>query len=182
MLDHQDALFREYEKTIELWIDEGRSAWELVSIYMAVQVGLASVFAFLFTQNSPNFGSLRYSSVFLAGIFSSLAWFLILYRARMRRENWFFLGLRMERELRDRGVFRDRDHRFNIFEVENAVRNKRLALESFKDRCCKEEEIRFRHQRWYEKLGALWLAHVSISVIGIVWLILFAVLSLLPSF
>jgi hypothetical protein len=100
----ENALLREYEKVIDLWIGEDRSAWELVSIYMAVQGGLASVSALLYTQSSHDLASLRYLAVFLIGAVSSFAWFFILWRAKMRRENWFLVGLATEQELADRRV------------------------------------------------------------------------------
>jgi hypothetical protein len=159
--EERAALLEEYEKAIDLWIAEGRSAWELVSIFMVVQVGLISVLVLLYNQASGSMGSIRFLLVSLAGVISSFAWFFILYRARMRRENWFFLGLRMERRL-----FISR--RFRIFAVEHAVRIEKKALEYFRN----DDEIRFRDQRYFEKAGALRVAHWSTFVIGIGWLIL----------
>jgi len=161
----------EYEKALDLWDSEGRVAWELVSIYVAVQAGLASVFALLYNQ----YKSLTISLIILAGAgaLSSFAWLFILYRARMRRENWFFLGLRMERQLFI-------DHRFHIFEVENAVRRDSCALKL--SRCSHpREEIAFRDQRWYEKSGALRIAHLATPFVGVVWIVLPVIVFFLPN-
>ena len=163
----------EYEKVIDLWVSEGRVAWELVSIYIAVQAGLASVFALLYTQYPHDSKSLIFSLIFLAvvGVVSSFAWLFILYRARMRRENWFCLALRMERELYRR-VFRDRDARFHIFAVELAVRIEGKALEYFRN----EDEVRFRYQRWYERIGATRIAHLATLFIGGFWVLVLLVI------
>ena len=61
----------------------------------------------------------------------------------MWRDNWLLYGLRIERELRTNGI------KLNIFEFENRVRDKKIALDLINN------EIKDRSQRWKEKIGAL---------------------------
>jgi hypothetical protein len=160
----QDALLLEYEKLIDLLQSEGRISWELVSIYIVIQTGLASAVAVLLAVAPFNMGNLRFLFLSLAGLFSSFGWCLIRYRANMRRENWFLAGLRHERQLVDSGILIRSD--FNIFEIERIVKERKNALELFNN------EIRFRRLHWYEKIGALRLTHWAMFLIGIGWLTL----------
>lgn len=50
MSTENDALLREYEKIIDLLMNESRMAWELLSIFMAVQMGLISAFAIILSK------------------------------------------------------------------------------------------------------------------------------------
>jgi len=155
----EEALLREYEKVADLFMSESRTAWELLSIYMIVQVGLVSAIVVLLSEgvSVTPFG---YPILFPAGSLFSFAWFFMFYRNKMWRDNWFLLGLRTERQLRDRGIVLD------IFQTEHLGREK-LALELF------DEEIRYRNQRWHEKIGGLRVAHYAMFAVGVVWFMLF---------
>jgi hypothetical protein len=155
----EEALLREYEKTVDLFIGEDRIAWELVSIYMAVQIGLASAVVVIYTKELGNLSVIGFRIFCLAGFVSSLAWFFIQYRSKMWRENWLLTGLKIERELKDRGI------RLDLFETEYRIRKKIVALELFDDK------IRYRQQYLHERIGALRVAHYSMFVLGIIWLV-----------
>jgi len=164
-MSNERAGLLEYEKTVDLFMSEGRIAWELVSIWMVLQVGLGSAIVLLHVQRAT-WGSIGYSILFSAGAISSLAWGFMQFRSKIWRENWLLYGLRLERELNAR------DMRLNLFEFEHRVRKKRIALGLVNN------EIRERNQRWYEEIGALRLAHWGMFVLAIVWFI-FLLLNLL---
>ena len=161
-MDTEEALLREYEKVVDLFKSELRLVWELVSIYMLVQVGLFSTIAVLLSEGKP-FTPFGYPLLFPAGAISSFAWFLMLYRSKIRRDNWFLVGLRTERRLRNSGITLD------IFQTEFRVKEDKLALEYFKS----EDIIRFRNLRWFERIGAVRVAHYAMLFVGIVWLTVF---------
>lgn len=162
-MDREEMLFRQYEKIVDLFMSESRTAWELVSIYVGIQIALFSAIALIFIQQASHAKTIAYIIVSLAGIISSLAWVLIQYRAKMWRDNWLLAGLRIERELANEGKKFLENH-LVIFGFENLVREKKQALELF------GEEIRYRNQRWHEKLGALRLPHIAMHVLTVVWL------------
>jgi len=154
----EDALLREYEKIVDLFMNESRIAWELVSIYMAVQGVLLSALVITLSRG-VHLLTLGYwwLGLFLGGAVSSFAWFFLFYRSKMWRANWLLKGLRLERQLRNRGLT------LNIFELEHCVRTEKSALEYFKG------EVRYRSQRWYERIG-LGAAHCAMLVLGLIWL------------
>jgi hypothetical protein len=156
----QNALLREYEKVVDLFLSEGRTAWELVSIWVVIQVGLGSAVALLHAQNI-SWGSDAYLILLFSGAISSLLWFLVQCRAKMWRENWLFYGLRLERWLNQTGLT------LGIFEFECKVREGKRALELFDDK------VRERGQNMWESLGALRIAHVFMLVMLAIWTVLF---------
>lgn len=158
-MDIEEALLREYEKIVDLFMNESRVAWELVSIYMAVQMGLLSALVITLSRGIPLL-TLGYWWMFLllAGAISSFAWFFMLYRNKMWRDNWLLEGLRLERQLRSRDIT------LNIFELEHFVKERKFALEWFKD------EVRYRNQRWHERIGSLRVARYAMLVLGFLWL------------
>lgn len=157
-MNPEEALLREYEKAIDLFMFEVRLAWELVSIYFAIQIGLVSAFVILQTQK-PAFAEPSWNLVlFLAGSLSSFTWFFILHRSAMWRKSWLLEGLKIERELKDRGLTLD------IFKTERLMREEGLALELF------DNKIRFRKRHLHEKIGALSPTHSAMLVLGFGWL------------
>ncbi len=156
-----DELKVEYEKIIDLFINENRTSWELVSIYLVVQIGLLSVGVVLYTNAYHNISNLKYLFLFITGAVSSFVWFLMQSRARMKRENWYYAGLRIEKRLGDSDILHD--SRFCVFEIERQARDGKLALELF------ENEVRFRKQRLQERIGALGLAHWAMPIWGLIW-------------
>jgi len=160
-MDTEEALLREYEKIIDLFMFQSREAWELVAIYMAVQIGLASAIVLLLSSERLASVSFGFSILFLAGAISSLAWGVMQYRNLMWRMNWLLAGLRLERQLNESGIM------VNIFETERLAREEKKVLEFF------EGKIRFRYQRWWERIGMLRLVHYAMLVLAILWFILF---------
>jgi hypothetical protein len=160
----EDVLLREYEKIVDLFISEGRIAWELVSIYVALQVGLISGVVVLLSNKAPWF---LFQTLFFLALASSIVWFFMQYRAKMWRDNWLLAGLRMERRLKARGLVFDPE--FSIFEIENRVRRHKLALELSDDKGLHYNNIRYRNQRWCEKSGALRVAHDGMILLALVW-------------
>jgi len=156
----EEPLLREYEKTVDLFMSEDRTAWELVSIWIVLQVGLFSAFALLLSQQ-VRWGSIGYLILFSAGAITSLAWGFMQFRSKMWRENWLLFGLTLERQLKERCIM------LNIFEFEHLVREEGIALEFF------EGEIRRRNQAWWERIGALRLPHWAMFISAFVWFVLF---------
>lgn len=155
----EEGLLREYERTIELFLGESRIAWQLVSIWVVVQVGLGSAVALFYTQQTVS-GSFGYLVLLFSGMLSNLAWIVIQYRAKMWRENWLLYGLRLEKQLHQLGI------NVNIFGFEQKVREKMIALEYF------DSQVRERDQRLREKFGALRISHFAMLIVFALWLIL----------
>jgi hypothetical protein len=170
LLSELEWLRLQYNNAIELFMGENRISWELVSIYLLVQVGLVSAVAVLFTLPSSRLGNIRFMVIFTVGAASSVVWYFIHSRSRMRRENWMLVALKNERRLAQLHYVRDRE--FGIFEIEDSCRNEGLALELFKRDCQSRGEIRLRRQRWTEKHGALKLIHWGMLVVALIWLVL----------
>lgn len=158
MRDNEDALMCEYEKIVDLWAHEGKMALDLASIWVALQVGLGSAIALLYVQKAT-WGSLGYLFFFVAGLLTNIAWFFMLSRARVRRDNWSLLGLRLERQLADVA-------RLSIFETESALHEQKIALELF------EGTIRERRVQWWEKPGVSRIVHYGVILMLIIWTLL----------
>jgi hypothetical protein len=158
-LDAEDALVREYQITAELFMNESRISWELVSMWIVLQGGLISAVVLLHSVHAT-WGSSGYLILFSAGTVSSFAWGLMQYRAKMWRDNWLLFGLRLERQLKERNI------PLQIFGFEHLVREKKKVLELFDD------EIRERNLRLQERFGALKLPHGAMFVLAVVWFIL----------
>jgi hypothetical protein len=171
-IDEARVLLSQYEKTVDLYMHEDRLAWELVSIYIVAQVGLVSaVAALLVTSSEHSVGTLRYYFLFLAGTFSSLAFFFALWRSRMWRQNWYFAGLRIERQLAERRLIRDFSLiSFGTFEIMRRSERDKCALELSDDEDLDLRKITYRKQRWRERIGALKILHWAMLAIAIVWL------------
>lgn len=170
-MDNEQALLREYEKVVGLFTSEDRTAWELVSIYWVIQVGLISALV-LTLEKFTVIEILRYRwFIFLIGGVVSLAWFFIQCRSHMWRENWLNFGLDLERQLNK--CMRKQSERcmkepcieLDIFEFEQRVREDKKAKEFFKN----ENIVRERKQKWWEQFGALRLTHWSTVFIAIIW-------------
>ena len=174
LLDTDDILIREYEKIVDLFISEGRAAWELISIWGVIQVGLISGFILFYTSipasiQGNNLGDIRYLIFSFAGVGSNFLWFFMQCRSKMWRENWLLAGLKLERQLRIGERIIDNGNCYSIFEVERLVTKKKQTLELSEDPCTHQQEIRYRDQKWREKIGALKLAHWSMVLLGIGW-------------
>jgi hypothetical protein len=168
----EDALLRQYVKTVDLYMHEDRIAWELVSIYLALQVGIVSAIALLFTQYEAYLGTFRYALLFFAGGVSSLFFFFALYRSLMWRENWYLAGLRIERQLDPNPDLPD----FGIFGIMRRSRSHdKWKLKLFNDEDFSFRNIRFRDQRLRERGGALKLFHVAMLIFSILWFIFMSI-------
>ena len=154
----EEILMCEYEKVVDMWAHEDKAAWELVSIWVVLQVGLISAVSVLYVQkvswNAPALGIL-----FVAGAITNFAWVFILYRAKVRRNNWFCIGLEFERHLNG-------ENRFGIFEIERRVIEEETTLELYNG------TVRERHLRFYEKSGALKFVHYGMFLMLIGWAVL----------
>lgn len=158
MRDCEDALMREYEKVVDLWAHEGEMALNLASIWVVLQVGLGSAVALLYVQKAT-WGSLGYLFFFVAGALTNAAWFFMLSRAKVRRDNWSLLGLQLERKLACVS-------KLSIFEIENALHEQKTALELF------EGKIRERKVNWWEKPGVSRIVHYGVILMLIIWIAL----------
>jgi len=152
---------REYEKVVDLWAHEGKVAWDLISVWAILQVGLGSAVSLLYVQ-PVSWRAPALVTLFIIGAIVNFAWIFIIYRAKMRRENWFCLGLEFERQLNVSASF-------GIFEIERRVREEKTALELYKG------TVRERHLRFSEKAGALRVVHIGVFVMLAVWIILIAI-------
>jgi len=160
------VLLEEHREILDFLLSESRIAWELVSIYIVVQVGLGSIIAVLLSRDS-GFSFPVNSSVFLVGFLSSLLWVFMMYRSKLRRKHWLYAGWKLEWQLRDRGLALD------VFEKEYYVSEKKLAFEFFEFE--DKKEIRWRNQGWHERIGALRAAHWIMIGLTIFWFILLLV-------
>lgn len=150
----EELLFEEYKKIVDLLMHEDRLAWELVSIYIALQIGLISA---LIITNS--FQILL--AIGVIGAFSSFIWWLVLNRSRIWRENWFLAGLGIERQSREKLMV---DSKHDIFEIMSHATRKGEVLEMF------DNEIRYRRIHPWEKTALKYLHH-SMFLLLIVWVI-----------
>jgi hypothetical protein len=146
-------------------MNESKIAWELISIFFVFQGVLASAAALMYTQEITDLRP--YLVLFLMASVSSFLWFMMQYRAKLWRESWLLLGLKVERELKQSGLVSNPD--WHIFGLEQKIRDEKLVLELFKP----TNEIRFRHQRCFEKVGALRIAHGSMLALGFIWAVFF---------
>jgi hypothetical protein len=150
----------EYQKVVDLWAHEGKIAWDLISVWAVLQVGLGSAVSLLYVQHVP-WRAPALFTLFIAGAIVNFAWIFIIYRAKMRRENWFCLGLEYERQLNG-------SDRFGIFEIERRVREGKKALELYNG------SVRERRLSLSEKAGALKVVHFGVFLMLAVWIILIA--------
>lgn len=176
--EEKDFLLHEYDKIVDLFISEGRAAWESVNIYMVLQGVLISTVVVFSTQCCIESKTIGYLVLFLAGATSSFVWFFMQYRSVMWRENWILAGLKVERELKERIKIEDDPFKFAIFEIEIRARKRKEALELFEDKAayCQKNAIRYRNQMWCERIGSLRPLHWSMLIMGILWSIAFVLL------
>jgi hypothetical protein len=130
-------------------------ALDLSSIWVALQVGLGSAVALLYVQEA-SWGSLGYLFFFVTGAITNVAWFFMLSRARVRRDNWSLFGLELEKQLADVA-------RLRIFEIERSLHEQRSALELFDD------AVRERRVHFWEKPGVSRIVHIGVVVMSFVW-------------
>lgn len=168
--NRDNDLFHEYKAMIDLFISENRTAWELVSIYIALQAGLLSAFALVFVQQTQHVKTIAYLIISLTGAISSGAWAMMQSRSRMWRSNWLLAGLQIERTLSAKG--RISDLNFAVFGIEHHVRECREAL-TIQPRMLFEGKIEYRDQEWCERAGALRFPHYAMYILTFIWLCIF---------
>jgi hypothetical protein len=95
----------------------------------------------------------------------------------MLRDNWILHGFDLERQLNEymrkqsERSMNDTHTELKIFDLEMHAREEKKALEYFKN----DGKVRYRYQRWWEKIGSLRLAHDSMLALTILWFSLFFV-------
>jgi hypothetical protein len=153
----------QYEKTVDLYVHEDRVAWDLVSIYMVVQVGLISAVAALFVAFKSYLGTFRFVFLFLAGFFYSFLWFFAFWRSLMWRQNWYLAGLRIERELVERRLIRDSSLiSFGTFEIMRRSSKKvKWALELSDDKTWIFATSRIENRDGVRELE-LWKSYIGV--------------------
>ncbi len=102
-MDMCEALVREHRMCFEFVLHQDRIAWQLISIYFAIQVGLISGIVIVYASNiaSP---ALVYVVLFALGSLVNLVWFLILHRNKLWRGIWQLKCLQIENDLKQMGV------------------------------------------------------------------------------
>lgn len=131
---------REYEKCFDFVLHQDRIAWELISIYLAIQIGLISGIAILYSTGKSMIATTAFQAFFVMGSLISFIWFFILYRNKLWRGIWQLKCLQIEKELKKAGIaigiintFYDvLEHKYKLVKVREEIRREPLtALEKF---------------------------------------------------
>jgi len=165
-----EVLLRQHEMCLEFTLHQDRIAWQLISIYFAIQVGLISGIVILYTAGISQIITTVFLVLFVMGSLVSLIWFFILYRNQLWRDIWQLKGLQIENELKEMGI------RLSIFKTFYDVLEHRYKLVKF------HEEVRHGSLSLLEKLPTLTAITWSMLVIAAAWIVLYLIIQSLGIF
>ena len=159
----EEVLLKEHEECFEFVLHQDRIAWELISIYLAIQVGLISGISILFGTGKSAIATAALQAFVVMGSLVSFIWFFILYRNKLWRDVWQLKCLQIEKELKQCGVaisilktFYDvLEHKYKLVKVNEEVRREPLSV--------------------LEKLPTLGVITWSMPAIGFGWIITYLV-------
>lgn len=111
-MDEIEVLVKQYDSFIRLYVDETRVCWNLISIFVALNVGLATVLAHMlpqdlsqiFPHNFPFQPFGRLWIITLVGTMANLIGSALFLRNRAYRERWLRKALNIEEEIKKRGI------------------------------------------------------------------------------
>ena len=139
-LKPEEILLREYEKCFDFVLHQDRIAWELTSIYLAIQIGLISGISILFSSGKTVTSTAPFQVFVILGTLVSFTWFLILYRNKLWRSIWQLKCLQIEKELKKLGFAVDilttfydvLESKYKLVKVGKEIRREPLSvLEKF---------------------------------------------------
>jgi len=153
-MNEEEVLLKERDVFIRLYIHEDRVCWNLISLFVAVNVGLASAFAAIVSWQNIQFNLLlTISVVALVGFVANLMGVALFYRNKIYRKSRLSDVLTIENKMKEKGIT-----------VE--------TVEVCEEKILNSEENRFL--KWLKRRGNLDKAHRWPFAIAIIWLIPFS--------
>lgn len=101
--DEIEVLLKKHEELVSLYVNESKIKWNLISVYVALSVGLVSAVA-VFFQYSPIERIGAVSFLCLMGSLFSFAGALMLKRNKDRTSKWVDEGIKVEKALREKAL------------------------------------------------------------------------------
>lgn len=83
-MNDEEILIKEHEELIQLFIHEDKLAWDLISYFIVVNIGILSVMAVLLSQNSV-FSQFIFVALSVVGGVFGLFWFTVRRRSEKHR-------------------------------------------------------------------------------------------------
>ena len=159
----EEVLLREHEKCFEFVLHQDKIAWELISIYLAIQIGLISGISILFSTTKSATATAALQAFVVMGSLVSFIWFFILYRNKLWRDVWQLKCLQIEKELKQFGIeisllktFYDvLEHEYKLVKVHEEIKREPLSI--------------------LEKVPTLSVITWSMPAIGFGWIIVYLV-------
>ena len=165
-MNEGEVLLKQYDVFTRLYIHESKVCWNLISLFVAVNVGLASVLAAMISWPRSPFGLLpepfdRVWVVTLAGVFANFIGSALFYKNKVYRELWISKVSKIEDEMR-----------------KNDLKLEKIEVPEDVIRGSKEKHIFYE---LLKRIGNLDRAYFWPLAIALVWLAIFLV-SLLLAF
>lgn len=154
-MDEEEILLKEHDVLIRLYMHEDKVFWNLSSLFVAVNVGLATVFAMIVSWPHSAYGLFEnaFSTMTLVatvGLLANLIGVALFSKNNFHRQKWLSKALNIENEMKRNG---------RTIEI----------LEGFEQKIVDSEENRFL--KWFKCRGNLNRAHLWPLAIAIIWLI-----------
>jgi len=106
-MDEKEALVREHEELVQLYIHEDAMAWNLIFFFLAANIAIVSGIGALVSLGIAKFSLLVISFLCVFGAIVGFLGFFTLQRSRIHRESRLFRAEDIEEELRKKKLVFD---------------------------------------------------------------------------
>lgn len=119
--DETEVLLKEHEELVSLFVHESKIKWNLISVYVALSVGLVSAVGVLI-QREEIYRIGAVSFLCLMGSLFSFAGALLLQRNQQRTSKWVEEGIRVEKALEEKALT------LQLFEICKSLLKRELKI------------------------------------------------------